>query len=152
NVVSFGTLEQINATLYTGTIRPVQNKPMHPDSLYANLRRNTQVNHLKLSGLLYTYQQYDPEKTGHVKVDGGQLYDNFYEGKWLDPYQAKTVFAMALPLTQIHGNRFTVSLPANLWQTNFEDVQRIELDADDGNGWRAIAPDDVLDVIYDVPG
>jgi len=54
NVVSFGTLEQINATLYTGTIRPVQNKPMHPDSLYANLRRNTQVNHLKLSGLLYT--------------------------------------------------------------------------------------------------
>lgn len=85
-------------------------------------------------------------------MDGGQLYDNFSEGQWLDPYQTKTVIAMALPLTQIHGNRFAVSLPANLWQTNFEDVQRIELDADDGNGWRAIAPDDVLDVIYDVPG
>lgn len=54
NVVSFGTLEQINSTLYTGTIRPFHAQPMHPESLYANLRRNTELNHLKLSGLLYT--------------------------------------------------------------------------------------------------
>ncbi|MFT4062756.1 MAG: hypothetical protein QM642_10425 [Edaphocola sp.] len=155
NAVSFATLEQINSTLLSSQVAFSDHAPMPPATLYANLRAGARHNHLKLSGLLYEYQQLDSTQSANITIGADSAYQDKYDetNTWLNPYKTGYAFAMALPVTWITGSSFTVELPENLWQTNLGgSVAQIEIDADDGLGWRATALGGSLEVVYAAGG
>ena len=146
-------LSDIYKTLLMCRVRQVNTGFITPEE-YATrwyLQRTSGV--LVLSGQYFKYSRFAdtayPSKLNYVN---NQFSDKFVNSVWQDPYEEKSLFAMAPPVQSYKGLQFKVKLPANLFLSNYPaTVQNIQVDFSDGLGFRIAAFDQLLNVNYTLP-
>lgn len=123
----------------------------HPsihDSLF-DVERQAEV--ITLSGLLFRYNSIDPNANTNGKLDvvNGQLKDKYVNGIWQNPYQEFTSLAITPSINYYELSYGAVRLPSNLWLSNMgADVNSIQFDAGDGQGYRTVTMDNNIPFNY----
>ena len=75
--------------------------------------------------------------------------DKYVNGVWQDPYKEKQLFAMAPSTAKYKGFNFSVKLLANLFFSNYPaNIQSIQIDFEDGLGYRTVAYDQLGKTLY----
>jgi hypothetical protein len=125
--------------------------PIYIDSIWETKRTPGVIT---LGGLYYQYAQFAPNAVTDtlITVTNNQLFDNYVDSVWQNPYQIHTVFAVS-PSIGYYDSYGTYSLqavfPSSLWLTNLADsVSSIAADFEDGNGFRTITPDQAVSLVY----
>lgn len=103
----------------------------------------------------YNYAQFNPNAvtSGKIQVINNQFKDKYIGSTWQNPYETKQVFAIAPSVRTYKGFNLSIKMPTNLWLTNItETVQNIQIDANDGLGYRTTTFGQNLSVIYTTAG
>lgn len=146
-------LSDIYKTLLMCRVRQVNTGFITPEEYSTRwyLQRTTGV--IILSGQYFKYNRFAdsayPSKLNYVN---NQFSDKFVNGVWQNPYEEKSLFAIAPPVQSYKGLQFKVKLPANLFLSNYPaTVQNIQIDFSDGLGFRVAAFNQLLNVNYSLP-
>jgi hypothetical protein len=104
-----------------------------------------------LSGLYYEYSKIRDNalSQGDIAVQNNHYKDVFVNGQWQNPYENKKVFAIAPPVNDINGSVVNFLLPQDIWLSNNPSgINKIEINADDGIGFRQINFNQQISVSY----
>lgn len=149
NKTNAGIMRDIYSTIALSSVHNNAGAIYHPsyiDSLW-DVQRTAGL--ITLCGVYYNYSQLrtDAWSNGLLNITNEQLQDKYNSGVWQNPYETKTVFAMAPPLHQYSGRAFNVKLPNNLWFTNgAASVAQLEINF--GNGYNTLTPNQSIPVSY----
>ncbi|XZF14355.1 T9SS type A sorting domain-containing protein [Chitinophagaceae bacterium MMS25-I14] len=154
NLANFAVIEQINSTLFSSQVdAPSNGRIPDPQTFYNAWKNNAAPNSLALSGVLYQYEQYGSNAANNLDVQGNQIFDKYVNGVWQNPYETKTCFAMALPVSQLNTLSMKVTLPSDMWVSNMSGQYRsVQADPGDGNGYRSLSPGSTFNVQYSTAG
>jgi hypothetical protein len=120
--------------------------PKLVDSIWLSKRKTGQVT---LAGLYYQYNRFADDAFNKVTVINDQIYDKYVNGIWQNPYITEQVIAFTPAITEQAGLNFSLLLPAQLWlSNNKQQVSKIEVDMNDGLGYRQLSPNVGLPVLY----
>lgn len=120
--------------------------PQLVDSIWLSKRKSGQVT---LAGLYYQYNRFADDALNKVTIINDQIYDKYVNGIWQNPYTTKQVMAFTPAITEQIGLNFSLILPAQLWlSNNKQQVSKIEVDMNDGLGYRQLSPNVGLPVLY----
>lgn len=152
NYVQKSAFKSIYNTLFMARVQPVPSliDPANFNTNWDNLRAK---NKIVLSGLYYKYSKLkDNAYPNFITVSNNKLYDKYINGVWQNPYETKSVFAIAAPITIYKSLTVDVELPASLWYTNQSNtVQSIAIDFGDGNGYQTMTFGQTKTVTYNQP-
>lgn len=112
--------------------------------------RNTQQ--IVLAGALFKYNLFKEnarseglatiDESGVIQVTAGK-----------NPYTEKHTIALSPGLLRFYGKELNVVLPSTLFKSNeLNNIDKIEIDFEDGKGFRAILPDESVPVQYALAG
>ncbi|WP_053969830.1 hypothetical protein [Mangrovimonas sp. ST2L15] len=104
-------------------------------------QNTTSKNTLVITGLLYEYSIISPNALAQNKiiVNNNKYYDKYIHGTWQNPYLSQLAIAFSLPVTKYNKRDINLVLPLNLMLSNMAlDIQKIELNPNDGLGYRQI--------------
>lgn len=104
-----------------------------------------------LSGQYFEYSKIreDALNQGDIQVQNNEYQDVITNGQWQNPYEDGKVFAMAAPINKVKGSEVNFLLPRDLWLTNKpNDVAKIEINTDDGTGFRQLNFDQNISISY----
>lgn len=149
------TIKQIYNTLLSARIHANANQFIQPNEYEQRWQANRNEGVVTLSGLLYNYAQFNPNAvtSGKLQVINNQFSDKYIGTTWQNPYETKQVFAIAPSVRKYKGYNLSVKLPANLWLTNdAQSVQNIQIDANDGLGYRNFTFGQNLSIAYTTAG
>ncbi len=108
-----------------------------------------QQNTLVLAGLYYQYTQIDPKARNKISVINNKYYDKYIRGVWQNPYQEGATIAYAPPIQKYNKRSFKVVLPKNLFlSNNKQQIKKIEINFNDGSGYRALNYNKPITVTY----
>jgi hypothetical protein len=136
-----GIYSELYKTIFTSKFNSNAGTLRHPsihDSL-CYVARQKEV--ITLSGLLFKYNAIDPnaQANGKMLTVNGQLKDKYVSGVWQNPYQEFNTIAISPSTINYNLSYCTVVLPSNLFLTNrSNDINSIQFDAADGQGYRTI--------------
>ncbi len=150
NYADVRTFWNVYQTLLTGRVSTSASgfiSPQVTDSLWY-IQRDTGL--IVLSGLYFNYSRFkDDAANNYVTVSNGQLYDKYAGGVWQNPYQDEQAFLLSPPVNSYSELELRIVLPANLWFTNNgAAVTGLQIDADDGLGYRTLTAGVPLSVSY----
>lgn len=157
NYIDTKSFSNIYKTLYMGKVTNSTNYfPKTHTVAYnwatARMNNNTsQKNTLVVMGLLYNYSIIDPNALSQNKiiVSNNKYYDKYIGSVWQNPYLSKRAVGFSLPLTTYNKRNINVIIPANLMLSNMvSQIQKIEFNANDGQGYRVINYDQSIGVNY----
>ena len=81
------------------------------------------------------------------------IFDKFNNGVWQNPYEELKTFAITSPINAFTGLNFKVKLPQSLFYSNSNnEILKIEIDFEDGLGYRLAVYNQLLNVNYTVEG
>ncbi|WP_445721702.1 T9SS type A sorting domain-containing protein [Flavobacterium sp.] len=105
---------------------------------------------ITLSGQYFKYSRFtDNAYPNKLNYTNNQFSDKFVGSVWQNPYEEKQLFAMTSSIAKYKGFNFQVKLPANLFLSNYPaTVQNIQVDFQDGLGYRIVAYDQLVNVNY----
>ncbi|WP_290475803.1 MULTISPECIES: T9SS type A sorting domain-containing protein [unclassified Leeuwenhoekiella] len=149
-----GTLKQIYKTLLMSRMRDnVTSGFIQYQDFIDNWQNARAKNKIVLSGVYFKYSRYKSNAQNYVTISNNKVYDKYVSGNWQNPYETGEVFAIS-PSTVYHkGYDLKVKLPANLWYTNDgTNVQQVQIDLDDGQGYRNINFGQELSLSYTSSG
>ncbi len=116
------------------------------DSIWFAKRKPGQVT---LAGLYYQYSRFADDAPNKVTIVNDQIYDQYLNGVWQNPYKVEQAMAFSPADLEYKGLTFTLLLPAQLWlSNNKQQVSKIEVNMDDGLGYRQLSPNTGLPVVY----
>ena len=104
-------------------------------------RNQEQKNTLVLAGIYYKYAQINENALVQNKiiVSNQKYYDKYIDGVWQNPYEVKEVIAFAPPINAYNKYQVKAVLPDNLLLGNsLTDIQQIELNFNDGQGYQVL--------------
>jgi hypothetical protein len=134
---------ELYKSLYTYRIN--QNAPVftEPDTLAAamyNYKINTGVTPLPLLLMKYNSFRADALTAGIPKlmVSNDILYDVYFKGNWQNPYTSEYAFAVGPGKNIYETSTIQFSFPQQFKFTNLNNVQGMEVDFNDGSGWRVL--------------
>jgi hypothetical protein len=110
---------------------------------------------ITLSGLLFNYNAIDPQAraNGTIQTIDERFRDQYRNGVWQNPYQALTTVAISPSISHYSLTSCQVKLPSSLFLSNITNqISSVELDADDGRGYRPIPFDTPLALTYATTG
>lgn len=148
-------VKSIYKTIYSGIIDteseytqlPLQ--PQQYEDLWREQRNNEE---LVLSGMLFKYNLFKPsarEEGLVIMGEDGVIQD--VAGK--NPYTESYVFAIAPGLETFYGKELNVIIPSNLFVGNeVNNIQALEIDFNDGNGFVNVQPNQHIPVTYTTAG
>lgn len=151
----------IYKTLYMGkvTTDTVYFPKLHTVAYYwasERLSNNTETKKtLIIAGLLYKYSNISSDALlqNQITVSSNKYFDKYIGGVWQNPYETKTAIAFSLPVTTYNKRDIIFKLPQNLLLSNMSgEIQQIEFDPNDGNGYRTLAVDQDVNVSYTANG
>lgn len=151
NYVTPVALKQIYNTLLMSRIHENASQFVNPQDYEQRWSDNRTATVITLSGLLFNYSQFktDAATTGKLDVINNQYKDKYNNGVWQNPYDSKQVFAIAPSVRTYKGYNFSIKIPQNLWLTNVtQAIQSLQINVDDGLGYRNIAFGQNLAVDY----
>ena len=155
NYVTPVTIKQIYNTLLSARIHDNASQFIQPDVYEQRWQANRTQGVITLSGLLFNYAQFktDAVTSGKLQVINNQFVDKYIGGTWQNPYDTKQTFAIAPSVRKYKGYTFSIKIPSNLWLTNVtETIQSIQIDANDGLGYRTTTFGQNLSVAYNSSG
>lgn len=149
--VDAGMVKDIYKTVYSGIIDdtnprlPVLVEPEVFENDWYNMRNTQQV---VLAGTLFKYNLFKENaraeglatinSNGAVQVTSGK-----------NPYTEKYTVALSPGLIRFYGKELNVVLPSTLFKSNeINNIDKIEVDFEDGNGFRVIQPNQSVPVQY----
>ena len=124
-----------------------------PETVFSNLAGQQVANPdiVLLAAQYYQYQQYKANAytNGDVTVSNDRIYD--VAGR--NPYETKTVFAVAPLKNEVSGYTFSFRLPGSMIYTSTSlTLSYVQADFDDGQGYQTIALDNTVNVTYNTGG
>lgn len=155
NYVTPVTIKQIYNTLLSARIHSNASQFIQPDAYEQRWQANRSQGIITLSGLLYNYSQFktDAVTTNKLQVINNQFVDKYVGSIWQNPYETRQTFVIAPSVRSYKGYNLSIKFPANLWLTNFtQTVQNIQIDANDGLGYRTTTFGQNLTVNYTTSG
>lgn len=151
----------INRTIYENILRTVKSSSVKEppyssvdEILKAQYEIGKAKENLGVIGLaMFEYSQIreDALTAKLIKYEKEQVYDNFINGVWQNPYETRHVLAFALQDTLLYGNYVEYSFPDKLWKTNLG-ITSIEFDAGDGSGYKSAKKGAIRNVKYATGG
>ena len=147
-------LKEIYKTLLTSRVKNVRDGFVLPDDFDRNWHNARNKNEIVLSGLYFKYARLsDDAYPDEIIIEDEKLYDKYVEGVWQDPYEENKTFAITTPLLHYKNLTVNVKLPENLFYSNVaSEVERIEIDMDDGQGYRKILFNQRISTTYEEEG
>ncbi len=154
NATNMGTLYEVYYTLLTGRIHSSASGFIKADSISSRWANYRQPGRITLAGLFFQYARFkDNAANNYITVSGGRLYDKYVSGVWQNPYQLEKTFVISPSVLQYDSLSFSILLPANLWLTNSGgSVSNININVNDGLGYRTLTPGTALNVSYTTTG
>uniref|UniRef100_UPI0040498DDA T9SS type A sorting domain-containing protein n=1 Tax=Flavobacterium sp. TaxID=239 RepID=UPI0040498DDA len=155
NYVQPVTIKQIYNTLLSARIHASASQFIQPDEYEQRWQANRSQGIITLSGLFYNYAQFNVNAvtSNKLQVINNQFKDKYIGSTWQNPYETKQVFAIAPSVRKYKGYNLSIKFPANLWFTNAtQSVQNIQIDANDGLGYRTTTFGQILSVTYTSSG
>jgi hypothetical protein len=150
-----GLYNDLYKTLYTSRFNTNSAGMRHPslqDSLCYTAREREVIT---LSGLLFKYNAIDPQAraNGTIQTINEQLWDQYINGVWQNPYQELTTVAISPSTTRYNRTSCSVKLPSSLFLTNMgSQISNVQLNADDGRGYLPIPFDTPVGLTYATTG
>ncbi len=155
NHITMHRFNDIYSTLVMSRIREVNQGFVLPDELATRWQSARKKRTITLSGLYFEYAQYKKKAytSGLVRYRNGKVYDVYRRGKWQNPYETTQAFAIAPSVLEYTGLNVSVTFPQNLWLCNQnKSISRIEIDFDDGLGYRPFFPGTTTNLQYKSAG
>ena len=149
------SLKEIYNTLLMGRVREEPAGIVSSQAFEDNWYSERSENHIALCGLYFKYSRFVPNAytTGKLTYSNGMIYDKFNNGVWQNPYEELKTFAITSPINAFTGLNFKVKLPQSLFYSNStNEIQKIEIDFEDGLGYRLAVYNQLLNVNYTVEG
>ena len=116
------------------------------DSIWYSKRKPGRVT---LAALYFAYSRFSDDALNKVTVINDQIYDQYVNGIWQNPYTTEKTLAITPATIEQKGLDFTLFLPSELWLSNQkQEVNKIEVDMSDGLGYRTLSPNLGLPVLY----
>lgn len=145
NYVDVNVLGNIYKTLYMAkttidtTHTPQFQKVAYDLAQHVYQKNLMDKNNIVLTGLLYEYQQFNPNALSQNKitVSNNKYYDKYINGVWQNPYDTKYTTAVATSTNKSSSRTLKFILPSNLLLSNkTSQISSIEIDFDNGQGWQ----------------
>jgi hypothetical protein len=149
------SLKEIYNTLLMGRVRNETAGIVSSQAFEDNWYSERSENHIALCGLYFKYSRFLPNAytAGKLTYSNGMIYDKFNNGVWQNPYEELKTFAMTSPINAYTGLNFKVKLPQSIFYSNStNEIQKIEIDFEDGLGYRLAVYNQLLTVNYGVEG
>ena len=149
------SLKEIYNTLLMGRVRNEPAGIVSSQAFEDNWYAERSENHIALCGLYFKYSRFVPNAytAGKLTYSNGMIYDKFNNGVWQNPYEELKTFAMTSPITAYTGLNLKVKLPQSLFYSNStNEIQKIEIDFEDGLGYRPAVYNQLLNLNYAVEG
>jgi hypothetical protein len=150
NVIYSNIWNDLYTSVYTYRFNSSAPSMLNPDTAFGNIMAQKTNGYVPLSLLLFQYTKLrdDAYTNNLITISGDQLYDKYVNGVWQNPYEQKNVFAVTTNKDFFTDGNINFRLPSSLIFTNFNNIQTIQADFADGQGWRTITPDVNLNVNY----
>lgn len=151
NKVMTSEFYEIYNTLYLSRIHPNGFTIQNPSTFDSSWFSQRAYGKIVLAGLFYNYSKFkdDAVQNSLITVQNEQVLDRYVNGEWQNPYQTEKVFAVSPSIEFYEGKNLQVVLPSNLWQTNASgEVSNINIDFDDGQGYRTLTIGQPLTLNY----
>lgn len=154
NATDMGAFYEVYYTLLTGRIHSSATGFVKTDSMNNRWAGYRQPGRITLAGLFFQYARFKDNAAGnYITVSSGQLYDKYVSSVWQNPYQTEKAFVISPSVLQYDSLSFSILLPANLWLTNSgSSVSNININVNDGLGYRTLTPGTALSVSYSTTG
>lgn len=149
-----GTLKQIYKTLLFSRVNTSNQSFVHYEDFIDNWEQEREKGIIILSGLFYRYSKFlDDAYPNKININNNKISDKYNNGVWQDPYEEKVAFALAPSTITYRNLGFRVQLPQNLWYSNYSnDVQSVQVDFNDGQGYRNMTSGQAVTVQYSSAG
>lgn len=158
NAVSVGTFKDIYNTLLMAQVDTSKTDLLAPQNFKGQWNKERERHnakgskpHIALSALYYKYAKLDEKALDEnlITVKDNQLHDKYINDEWQNPYLEKQTFAIAAPVLSVESLELEASIPQSLFYTNqSEDIDFIEIDFDDGNGYRRTSLGQIHQINY----
>lgn len=147
-------LKEIYKTLLTSRVKNVSDGFVLPDDFDRNWHNARNKNEIVLSGLYFKYARLSGEAyPDKIIIKDEKLYDKYVKGVWQNPYEENKTFAITTPLLHYKNLTVKVKLPKSLFYSNVAaEVERIEIDMDDGQGYRSLPFNQQISTTYEKEG
>lgn len=150
NRVDYKVWNEIYTTLFTARVAILPSGVLPDknliDSIWFSKRKSGQVT---LAGLYYQYSRFADDAANKVSVINDQIFDQYVNGVWQNPYKTEQVMAFSPASAEYKGLNFTLVFPSALWFSNQkQSVTKIEVNMDDGLGYRQLNLNAGLPVLY----
>jgi len=152
NILQRGSYVAVYNTLLMARTRTDVPDLVSPDHFEAQWEKYRYPHHTAISGVFYKYSQL--RSNSNIRAENNVLYDTSPNGRALpNPYDTKTVFAMAAPVMVYKNLTLTVKLPRSMFFTNqFDNIKGIFVDFGNGEGYQYMTWEDEIKVSYERGG
>ena len=135
-------------TLLMSRVRTVETGFIAPEEYTNRWFRQRTTGIIVLSGQFFKYSQFEKNAyPDRLNYDKDHFSDKFVENEWQNPYEEKELFTIAPPINSYKGFNFQVKLPQDLFLSNYlDELQSVEIDFSDGNGFRTVRFDELIEV------
>jgi pimeloyl-ACP methyl ester carboxylesterase len=152
NFVTKSEWQALYSSLYSMRVGQVATTMASPQTVNNNLKtQQNNTDDILIAVQHYKYQQYktNAHTNGDVVISNDRIYD--LAGR--NPYEVKTVFAIAPLKQQIQGSTFTFQLPSNLLYSNTSaTINQIQIDYGNGQGYQTVSQNQRKSVSYNSGG
>ncbi len=148
--VTPSSLKQIYNTLLMSRIRDVSVGFVTPQKFKENWKNNRSSDYIALSGLYFKYSKFnDNAYPFKVNFSRNQFSDKYVRSVWQNPYDEMQTFVLTTPINFYEHLNLTVKIPQGIFYSNTSDsIARIEVDFADGNGYRTVNFNQLVNVSY----
>jgi len=152
--VTPSSLKQIYNTLLMSRIKNVSTGFVTPQQFKEKWKNNRSSDYIALSGLYFKYSKFnDNAYPSKINFYSNQFRDKYNRGVWQNPYQEMQTFALTTPINFYEHLDLTVKIPSTIFYSNTSSsIARIEIDFADGNGYRTVNFNQLVDVNYSNSG
>ena len=143
-------------TLVTGVVSTTQMPLKKPSEFSAQWTAEDRATHtVTLSGMYVNYAKFNDENPNIqnlISVTDNVITDKYINGIWQNPYTTSKAFVLAPYEQEYISKNFKVKVPHNLFLTNSNEPMQLEIDFNDGTGFRTVEFDEEYEVSYATKG
>ncbi|QTE21378.1 hypothetical protein [Polaribacter cellanae] len=151
NYVTLGRLDEIYKTLLTSKINTNANGLVTPTAFKNNLKTSRKKGIIAVTGFYFKYAKFKDNalSSNLINYTNGKFYDIANK----NPYETKQTFAMSPAIQKYSGLNLKVKIPSAIFYSNNNNqIQSIQIDFNNGNGYVTIPFNQNVTVNYTTEG
>lgn len=154
NMVSSYKWFEMYKSLYTYRINGNAPALTDPDTLADAIASYIPAGTVPLPIILMKYDRFqDNALTGNLlSVSNDVIYDKYVQGSWQNPYTAVNAFGVHPGNNQFLNSSVSFTFPSQFVFSNIPNVQSIEVNFQDGVGWRSVSYNSIYNITYQDTG